>query len=88
MPKERDYASSPVSDSLNLDEVIRGLAGDLQALRESKISTQDAHARAQLAKQLFNGARIYLQAAKTMQGLAKDVTQDALPTPTEGGPTE
>lgn len=70
---ERDYVSQPASDRLGLDEIISGLASDLVALREGKISTQDAHARAQLAKQVFNGARIYLQAAKTMEGLAKPV---------------
>lgn len=72
---ERDYASTPVSDDLNLRDTIVGLTTDLKDLRDGKISPADAHARAALAKQIWNGARIYLQAIKTMEARAK--TADA-----------
>ena len=66
----RDYRSSPVSDSLGLKETILGLAQDLQDMRAGEISPQDGMARAAVAKQMFNGVRLYLQALKTMEGLA------------------
>ncbi|EEE38169.1 hypothetical protein RKLH11_2010 [Rhodobacteraceae bacterium KLH11] len=72
---ERDYASTPVSDDLNLKDIITGLSQDLRDLRSGKISPAEAHARANLAKQIWNGARIYLQAIKTLQSNAKPVDQ-------------
>ena len=75
---KRDYESQPASDALGLDDVIKGLAQDLNDLRAKRISIQDAHARAAIAKQLFNGCRIYLQAEKTLQEKAKPVGAAAL----------
>ena len=46
-----------------------------KGLREGKISPAEAHARATIAKQIWNGARIYLQAIKTIQGAAKPVAK-------------
>lgn len=74
---ERDYVSTPVSDELNLRDTIRGLTQDLEDLRAGKISPAEAHARASIAKQIWNGARIYLQAIKTMEGNAKRVGKKA-----------
>lgn len=65
----RDYTSSPVADGLGLHEVCLGLSQDLADLRGGKISPQEALARAALARQLFNGCRLYLQAIKTMVDL-------------------
>lgn len=70
---ERDYVSTPVSDDLKLKEIIGGLAQDLSDLRSGIISPAEAHARAAMAKQIWNGARIYLQAIKTIEGHAKPV---------------
>lgn len=70
---ERDYVSTPVSDELNLKDIIIGLSQDLRDLRDSKISPAEAHARAVLAKQIWNGARIYLQAIKTIEAAAKPI---------------
>lgn len=72
---ERDYVSTPVSEELNLKDTILGLSQDLQDLRAGKISPDEAHARAALAKQIWNGARIYQQAVKTMMGKAKPVKE-------------
>ncbi len=71
---ERDYASTPVSDELNLKEIIRGLAQDLNHLRSGEINPAEAHARANIAKQIWNGARIYLQAIKTLEKDAKPIS--------------
>lgn len=73
---ERDYVSTPVADDLGLRGVIQGLANDLQDLRAGKISPHEALARAALAKQLWNGCRVYLQAVKTMEGAARSVPGD------------
>ena len=67
---ERDYASTPVADVLGLRAVIDGLASDLQETRAGSISPADALARAALAKQIFNGVRLYMHAIRTLQGHA------------------
>lgn len=59
---ERDYASTPVADALGLRAIIDGLASDLQDVRAGTITPADAMARAALAKQIFNGCRLYLNA--------------------------
>lgn len=59
---ERDYRSTPVSDALGLRAIIDGLASDLQDVRSGAITPADAMARAALAKQIFNGCRLYLNA--------------------------
>jgi hypothetical protein len=64
---ERDYKSTPVSDALGIRTVIDGLASDLQELRAGTISPVDAMARAHLAKQFFNGARLVLLAMKEIR---------------------
>lgn len=69
----RDYGSAPVSEQLNIAAVIQGLAGDLDALRAGKITVQDAQARALLAKQIFNGVRIYLNGMSLLSGSAKAI---------------
>lgn len=70
---ERDYTSAPVSESLGIEEVIRGLARDLESLRAGKITVNDAIARSMLAKQIFNGVRIYLNGTKLLSDQAKPV---------------
>jgi len=58
----RDYAAQPVADALGLRAVIDGLASDLQDMRAGRLSAPEALARAALAKQLFNGVRLFLVA--------------------------
>lgn len=70
---ERDYVSTPVADDLNLRDVITGLASDLKQMRAGEISPQEGLARAAVAKQLFNGVRLYLQAVKTIEATAKQL---------------
>ena len=69
----RDYESAPTSEALGLEKIIRDLAGDLTALRGGKITVQDAIARSMLAKQIFNGVRIYLNGAKILSERAAHV---------------
>lgn len=73
----RDYDSAPVSDRLNLEDIINGLAGDLRALRAGEITVNDAQARAILAKQIFNGVRIYINGMALLSGQAKKVEEIA-----------
>lgn len=75
MTIQRDYESSPVSAALGLDDVIRGLASDLTAMRAGVISPHDGLARAAVAKQLFNGVRLYLQAMALIEVKARDVSR-------------
>lgn len=74
----RDYSSAPVAESLGLRDVILGLAGDLRGMRDGTVSAQDAIARAAVARQLFNGVRLYLQAARSLELAAKDIGPAAL----------
>jgi len=68
---ERDYDSAPVSERLNLEKIINDLAGDLSKLRAGTISIGDAQARAAIAKQIFNGVRIYLNGMALLSQSAK-----------------
>ncbi len=70
---ERDYVSTPVADSLGLRDVILGLAQDLRDLRARKISPAEGLARAAVAKQLCNGVRLYIDAHKTLESMARPV---------------
>lgn len=72
----RDYESAPVSESLGLRHVVLSLVKDLDDVRAGTISPQDALARAALAKQIFNGVRLYLQASKFLENQAKPVGDD------------
>lgn len=67
----RDYVSAPVSEQLGIPDIIRGLANDLDELRAGKISVNDAVARSMLAKQIFNGVRIYLNGTKLLSESAR-----------------
>lgn len=69
---------APLSESLNLQQLIGGLMGDLRDLREGKISVRDAHARAELARQILRGVHYVVQAQK------KFLSGQALPPPDEG----
>ena len=74
-----DSASAPISDRFSLDDIIAGLASDLQSLRDGKISAADALARAALAKQLMGGVRLVVQAQVFLERRARLVG------PSDGG---
>lgn len=71
----RDYESAPATQALGLDDVIRGLVSDLDDLRAGRISTTDAIARGLLAKQIFNGCRIYLTGMRDLSARAIEVAK-------------
>ncbi len=75
----RDYVTAPASDSLGVANIIQGLAGDLEQLRAGKIGVNDAIARSQLAKQIFNGVRLYLNGSKMLSDMAKPAAPAAIP---------
>lgn len=72
----RDYETAPVSDRLGLPSVIAGLVSDLDELRAGKISVNDAIARSMLAKQIFNGVRIYLNGTKLLTDSARAIATE------------
>lgn len=74
----RDYTSAPVSEQLGLPNIIAGLVNDLNELRAGAISVNDAMARSMLAKQIFNGVRIYMNGTKLLSDQAKTIPVDAM----------
>lgn len=82
--RDRDYQAAPLSERLGLGDIISGLAGDIVELREGKITVNDALARAQLAKQVFNGVRIYMNGAKLLEQNAKALNVTKTPIQTTG----
>lgn len=74
----RDYDSAPASDALGLREIIRDLAADISDLRAGTITVDDAFARAAMAKQLFNGVRLYIAMTATpnRKALPNNTAQD------------
>lgn len=63
-------ADGPLSDSLNLQGLILDLIGDLRALREGRISVQDARARSEIARQILRGIHYVVTAQKYIEGRA------------------
>ncbi len=55
-----------VSERLGLPIIIDGLVSDLQELRAGTITVNDATARALLAKQIFNGVRLYVNGMRLL----------------------
>jgi hypothetical protein len=81
----RDYTSAPVSEQLGIPNIIAGLVSDLDELRNGKITVNDAMARSMLAKQIFNGVRIYLNGAKMLSDSARPAIAVEPSTPSDGG---
>ena len=75
----RDYESAPISEQLGLASVISGLVNDLDQLRAGKIGVNDAIARSMLAKQIFNGVRIYMNGTKLLSDAAQLVSHEETP---------
>lgn len=55
---------SPLDERFSLETIIAGLAADLVAVREGRMTVDAARANAELAKQLFNGVRLVVNAQK------------------------
>jgi len=63
--------TTDVAGPYSLDAIVKGIADDLIALREGRISIKDAQARALLAKQYMNGVRLVINARQSLEGNAK-----------------
>jgi len=60
--------ASPLTERFSLDDIIAGLAQDLVAVRKGTMSVDAARAQAEVAKQLFNGIRLVVNAQKYLEG--------------------
>lgn len=67
----RSNAPQLLSERLDLQDLIGGLVGDLRALREGKISVREAHARAELARQILRGVHYVVVAQKYLEDRAR-----------------
>lgn len=81
---KRDYDSAPVAETLGLERIILGLVSDLDDLRGGKISPNDAIARSMLAKQIFNGVRLYLTGRNYIKA-QNAASSEIISLPTEAG---
>jgi hypothetical protein len=59
-----------LAESLNLTDLISGLVGDLRSLRAGKISVREAHARAELARQILRGVHYVVVAQRFIESQA------------------
>lgn len=67
-----DTASAgSLGERFSLDEVVAGLAFDLQELRAGRITVAQAQARAELAKQIMNGVRLVINTQKYLEDRAR-----------------
>lgn len=57
--------------TIELNEVTAGLASDLKALREGKITNADARVRAQLGREILRGAHLQLEGLKFITASSK-----------------
>lgn len=65
--------TADIGTEFDIPSVIRGLNQDLLDLRAGHITAKDAQARADLAKQVFNGLRIVVQAQKFLSVRARQL---------------
>lgn len=65
--------TSDIHSAFDIPGVVRGLARDLDDLRAGKITPKEAQVRADIAKQMFNGLRIIVQAQRFLSEKAKPV---------------
>lgn len=65
--------TADIGTEFDIPTVIRGLHQDLLDLRAGRITAKDAQVRADLAKQMFNGLRIVVQAQKFLSSNAKQL---------------
>lgn len=63
--------ATTLGDRLSLDQIIADLAQDLIDLRTGRISVKDARARGDLAREIFRGVRLAVDAQRRIEGDAK-----------------
>lgn len=62
--------TQPLAERLDLATLIAGLMDDLKSLRMGKITIREAHARAELARQILRGVHYVVTAQKYLEGRA------------------
>ncbi|MGV1823300.1 hypothetical protein [Agrobacterium vitis] len=67
--------NSDIGSAFDVPGIITGLRQDLAELRSGTITAHEAKVRAEIAKQIFSGLRLMVQAQKYMAGNAKPITQ-------------
>jgi len=84
---EEPAALMPVAPNpFRLDDVIAGLADDLDALRAGRITVEDARARAGLAKQFIASVRLVYQAQRFLANEARAIVSTPSSETVEGEP--
>jgi hypothetical protein len=63
--------ATPLAEKFSLADIINGLSDDLKARRAGSITIEDARVRAEMAKQIICGVRLYVQAQKMLEGQLK-----------------
>jgi hypothetical protein len=66
--------TADLGETFDVPGLIRGLHGDLVELRTGKITPSEAQVRADIAKQIFNGLRLMVQAQRFLSNNAKPVS--------------
>jgi hypothetical protein len=65
--------NTDIGNAFDVPTIIRGLSQDLADLRTGKITVKEAQTRADIAKQIFNGMRIMVQAQKFLSSRASEI---------------
>ncbi|NTI27622.1 hypothetical protein [Rhizobium rhizogenes] len=65
--------TADIGEAFDVPAIIRGLNGDLIALRNGQITVKEAQTRAELAKQIFNGLRMVVQTQKYLSERARKI---------------
>lgn len=67
---EGRHIPSSLAEQFDLRSFVGGLVSDLKELRAGKISVRDAHARAELARQVLRGVHYVVTAQKFLEARA------------------
>jgi len=85
---EPDAAQTPpenLSDRLSLESLIAGLLDDLKKLRRTEISVRDAHARAELARQILRAVHYVVSAQRYLETRPLPAVEDTNHKPRRSG---
>lgn len=72
----QEVGRGPLTEQLNLATLVRGLIEDLNDLRSGRISVREAHARAELARQILRGVHYVVTAQKFIESQALPAAHD------------
>jgi len=84
-PADAPRPPENLSDRLSLEALIAGLLDDLKQLRRGQISVRDAHARAELARQILRGVHYVVIAQRYLESRPLPAVEDANHKPRKPG---